>query len=204
MATIAQSLSPRKPVTHYALYGDVNGTAELLAGSGYLFRADGERAARLVHYADPELLLLGHVDLADAQAAADGDLVVQASRVLLPDLVSDEAPTADELRTHEHGLREGQHGALAALWQAVDALRGMHGPQSPQDQETSCVHCDWPLSACHCEPAPVLHNPCSVCGDTEATAFEEGTYGDVYGYCRSCLAEIAEYNLGLMLAERGE
>ena len=40
------------------------GTAELLNGSGYLFRAEGERSATLVSYKDPELMLLGLVDLA--------------------------------------------------------------------------------------------------------------------------------------------
>jgi hypothetical protein len=49
-------------VTHYAYYGDLYGTAELLNGSGYLFREEGQRKAMVVSYKDPELLLLGHVD----------------------------------------------------------------------------------------------------------------------------------------------
>ena len=63
----------RKPqnVTHYAFLGDVYGTAELLNGSGYLFRAEGERQTTLVSYKDPELTLLGRCDLADAQYTAD-------------------------------------------------------------------------------------------------------------------------------------
>jgi hypothetical protein len=60
---------------HYASYvvnGDeVYGTAELLNGSGYLFRAEGERQATLISYRDPELLLLGLCDLADTQHALD-------------------------------------------------------------------------------------------------------------------------------------
>jgi hypothetical protein len=58
-------------VVHYAYLGDVYGTAELLNGTGYLFRADGERQATLVSYKEPELLLLGLVDVADAQHDID-------------------------------------------------------------------------------------------------------------------------------------
>jgi hypothetical protein len=61
-------------VTHYAYYGDLYGTAELLNGTGYLFRVEGERRATLVSYKAPELLLLGLVDVADAQH--DVDLLV--------------------------------------------------------------------------------------------------------------------------------
>ena len=73
MGTITDLLTYRKPqsIAHYATYGDVHGTAELLNGSGYLFRAEGERKAALVSYKDPELVLLGRCDLADAQRAAD-------------------------------------------------------------------------------------------------------------------------------------
>ena len=59
------------PIRHYAYLGDVYGTAELLNGSGYLFRAEGERKATLVSYKDPELTLLGRCDLADAQRATE-------------------------------------------------------------------------------------------------------------------------------------
>ena len=56
---------------HYASYlvngEEVEGTAELLSGTGYLFRKDGERTAILVSYKDPELLLFGLCTLADAQ-----------------------------------------------------------------------------------------------------------------------------------------
>jgi hypothetical protein len=58
-------------VTRYAYYGDTYGTAELLNGSGYLFRQDGERQAVLVSYKDPELTLLGLCDVADTQAEVD-------------------------------------------------------------------------------------------------------------------------------------
>jgi hypothetical protein len=73
MGTITDLLTYRKPqgITHYAYYGDVYGTAELLNGSGYLFRQDGERKATLVSYKDPELTLLGRCDLADTQRTAD-------------------------------------------------------------------------------------------------------------------------------------
>jgi len=73
MASVLDLSTYRKPqhVTHYAYLGDVYGTAELLNGSGYLFRKDGERQAALVSYKDPELVLLGQVDLADAQREAD-------------------------------------------------------------------------------------------------------------------------------------
>ena len=73
MGTITDLRTYRKPqrVTHYAYYGELYGTAELLNGSGYLFRKDGERKATLVSYKDPELTLLGRCDLANAQRAAD-------------------------------------------------------------------------------------------------------------------------------------
>jgi len=58
-------------VTHYAYLGDTYGTAELLNGSGYLFRAEGERKATLVSYKCPELMLLGLVDVADLQHEID-------------------------------------------------------------------------------------------------------------------------------------
>ena len=45
---------------HHASYEingtEVYGTAELLNGSGYLFRADGERKATLVSYKDVNLM----------------------------------------------------------------------------------------------------------------------------------------------------
>jgi hypothetical protein len=73
MATVLEMTTYRKPqkVTHYAYYGDLYGTAELLNGSGYLFRQEGERQATLVSYKDPELVLLGRCDLADAQYVQD-------------------------------------------------------------------------------------------------------------------------------------
>jgi hypothetical protein len=72
MATVTDLTTYRKSnVTHYATYGDRYGTAELLNGSGYLFREEGQRKATLVSYKDPELTLLGRCDLANAQRAAD-------------------------------------------------------------------------------------------------------------------------------------
>jgi len=68
MATVTRTT---QNVTHYAYYGDTYGTAELLNGSGYLFRAEGERQATLVSYRDPELMLLGLIDVADAQHDVD-------------------------------------------------------------------------------------------------------------------------------------
>jgi hypothetical protein len=72
-ATVTDLSTYRKlqGLTHYAYLGDVYGTAELLNGSGYLFRAEGERKATLVSYKDPELTLLGVVQDADAQCADD-------------------------------------------------------------------------------------------------------------------------------------
>jgi len=68
MATVPRSTTP---VQHYAYYGDLYGTAELLNDSGYLFRAEGQRQAILVSYKDPELLLLGLVDLSEMQHEVD-------------------------------------------------------------------------------------------------------------------------------------
>jgi hypothetical protein len=60
---------------HYASYEingeDVYGTAELLNGSGYLFRKDGERQAVLVSYKDVHLMLYGLADVADMQHDVD-------------------------------------------------------------------------------------------------------------------------------------
>ena len=71
---------------HYASY-EINGeeaygTAELVCGSGYLLRKDGERMATLVSYKDVHLMLYGLVALADAQAELDGDKVYVTSRTL--------------------------------------------------------------------------------------------------------------------------
>jgi hypothetical protein len=64
-------------IMHYAAYLDkrsgaeVYGTATLVNGSGYLFRAEGERRATLVSYKDVDLLLYGRCALADGQYLAD-------------------------------------------------------------------------------------------------------------------------------------
>jgi hypothetical protein len=68
MVTVPRTTTP---VQHYAYYGDLYGTAELLNGSGYLFREEGQRQATLVSYKDPALMLLGLVDVADGQHEVD-------------------------------------------------------------------------------------------------------------------------------------
>jgi hypothetical protein len=68
MATIARTTIP---IQHYAYLGDTYGTAELLGGSGYLFRQEGQRQATLVSSTDPELMLLGLVAVADGQDEVD-------------------------------------------------------------------------------------------------------------------------------------
>ena len=68
MATVPRVTTP---VQHYAYLGDLYGTAELLCGSGYLFRAEGQRQATLVSYKDPALMLLGLVDVSDMQYEVD-------------------------------------------------------------------------------------------------------------------------------------
>ena len=62
-------------LVHYASYlvngEDIYGTAELVSGSGYLFRQDGERQATLVSYKDVNLMLYGLCALADTQYVDD-------------------------------------------------------------------------------------------------------------------------------------
>jgi hypothetical protein len=63
MATVADRTTARNtPVRHYAHLGDTEGIAELVSGTGYLFRPTGARQATLVSYRDPELFLHGLVD----------------------------------------------------------------------------------------------------------------------------------------------
>jgi hypothetical protein len=82
MATVAQRTAPIKHYASYLVAGqEVTGTAELVCGSGYLFRQDGQRTATLVSYKDPELLLYGLVALSDAKWKEDlshGDLAALA------------------------------------------------------------------------------------------------------------------------------
>jgi hypothetical protein len=68
MATVPRIATP---IQHYAYYGDLYGTATLVNSSGYFFREEGQRKATLVSYKDPELMLLGLVDVADAQHDVD-------------------------------------------------------------------------------------------------------------------------------------
>jgi hypothetical protein len=62
-------------IVHYASYTvnntEIYGTAELLSGSGYLFRKDGERQATLVSYKDVNLMLYGLCAVADTQFIDD-------------------------------------------------------------------------------------------------------------------------------------
>jgi hypothetical protein len=64
---------------------EVYGTAELLNGSGYLFRKDGERQATLVSYKDVNLMLYGLADVVDMQhdidLAVGGYAAVACSRL---------------------------------------------------------------------------------------------------------------------------
>jgi hypothetical protein len=81
MATIHETSTK---VQHYAYYGDDYGIATLVSG-GYTFRPEGGASVRLVSYADPELMLLGHVSTADQQWAIDqaqGGLVRTTSRTV--------------------------------------------------------------------------------------------------------------------------
>lgn len=74
MATIRTLTPDRKPIRHYALltmHGtDIAGIATKVAG-GYSFLPEGGTHRRLCSYNDPALVLLGRVDIADAQRAAD-------------------------------------------------------------------------------------------------------------------------------------
>jgi hypothetical protein len=62
-------------IMHHASYLvngiETYGTAELVCGSGYLFRQDGERQALLVSYKDPHLVINGLCAVADAQSLDD-------------------------------------------------------------------------------------------------------------------------------------
>jgi hypothetical protein len=59
---------------------EIYGTATLVNGSGYLFRAEGERKATLVSYKDVDLMLYGLADVADMQHEVD-DLVGGAAAI---------------------------------------------------------------------------------------------------------------------------
>src|ERR1051326_50429 len=66
MQTIARSITPVKHYASYVVDGEeVYGTAELVAGTAYLFRAEGTRQALLVSYKDSDLLLYGRCDLVE-------------------------------------------------------------------------------------------------------------------------------------------
>jgi hypothetical protein len=66
MQTVAQRSTPIKHFASYLIAGEeVYGTAELVNGTGYLFRQDGARQAILVSYKDSDLLLHGRCDLVE-------------------------------------------------------------------------------------------------------------------------------------------
>jgi hypothetical protein len=71
MATVPD-LRPagKSPIRHYAFLGETAGIATLVTG-GYSFRPDDGQPTRLATYNDPNLVLLGRIDLADAQRDAD-------------------------------------------------------------------------------------------------------------------------------------
>ena len=73
--TSPEKESAMAKTVHYASYlvngAEVFGTAELVNGSGYLFRQDGERAATLVSYKDVNLMLYGLCAVAEAQYIDD-------------------------------------------------------------------------------------------------------------------------------------
>ena len=64
-----------RKIIHYASYEsngtETFGTAELVNGSGWLFRADGEHNATLVDYRNVDLMLYGLADVADMQHDID-------------------------------------------------------------------------------------------------------------------------------------
>lgn len=71
MATVHDIRTARKcPIRHYAFLGDTPGIATCVTG-GYAFRPDDGRPVRLAAYNDPQLTLLGRVDLAAEQRAIE-------------------------------------------------------------------------------------------------------------------------------------
>jgi hypothetical protein len=73
MESLARTSLTYKPkgIMHYATYEDILGTAQVLIGTGqYLVKRPGYVPC-LVRCTHPQLVLLGIIDLADAQHAAD-------------------------------------------------------------------------------------------------------------------------------------
>jgi hypothetical protein len=69
-------------VAYYATLSNTEGTA-LRTADGVFFLADATGLWAELHDADASRLqLLGRVDIADAQALVDGNLLVKASRTL--------------------------------------------------------------------------------------------------------------------------
>ena len=66
----------QSPIRHDAFLGETAGIATLVAGS-YAFRPNDGQPTRLAAYHDPNLVLLGRSDLAEAQREADGDLAAK-------------------------------------------------------------------------------------------------------------------------------
>ena len=77
MATIAQFPALHNMIAYYAHYGDMEGLAYQMAG-GFVFQAEGAtppEGCLTVSTTDPELVLHGRTDVADAQRQADGDRI---------------------------------------------------------------------------------------------------------------------------------
>jgi hypothetical protein len=75
------ALRTRTQRTYNAQYKDGYGIAREIDGQNLAFQADGATDWRLVKRFDVELMLFGQVELAQAQAAADGDPVAWACRI---------------------------------------------------------------------------------------------------------------------------
>jgi hypothetical protein len=122
MQTILRNTTQFKhPVRHYATYRDIEGIAELMAG-GYLFRPDQGQDPWLVAFSDVDLFLFGRCDLADAQAEADGDLLVKASRTLTaPASTATTVQTVlDAVHALAHATRQAAqaHTVAGSEWEA--------------------------------------------------------------------------------------
>ena len=79
MATVPHVPTPGN--TYYAAYLELDGIAQRVSG-GWLFHEDGTGVVITVDLHNPNLMLFGNCALADAQRAADGDLVVTTSRTV--------------------------------------------------------------------------------------------------------------------------
>lgn len=76
MPTVAEAVRNHKPIIHYAVYTCPNGaviygTAEVLVGYGYLFRADDDSWFEAMKPGNPNLEVCGLKEMADEQLAID-------------------------------------------------------------------------------------------------------------------------------------